>query len=332
MGPDELPRLVWNKGIAARCDRRFPDEFPDGRNYVPESTRAGDNITDARGIVIDHPEQHATIGGGELLWVRASWLPAFIEQVLPHIHGDFVLVTGDSDCSLPSGAPSVAATLFANPHLVHWYAQNYDGAGPPDRMSPLPIGLDLHPLSERPIWGEDVTSPSSQEAQLLAIAEALPPVIERDPRCYLGPWSWHTTAPPTGARLMEPRSQIAEGLGLLPHVVWDGPHRRSELWQCSGQYAFTVSPHGTGLDTHRAWEALVLGQIVLVPTSSLDPLFEELRVVPVDSWSSITEGNLRRWLAEKADIPHPSPALMSQYWIDRMRRAVSGSTDQSSRI
>jgi hypothetical protein len=112
-------------------------------------------------------------------------------------------------------------------------------------------------------------------------------------------------------------------LSTLPHVVWDGPHRRSELWWSSGQYAFTVSAHGAGLDTHRTWEALALGQIVLVPASSLDPLYDDLRVVPVDSWRSITEINLRRWLAEKAEVPHPSPALMSQYWVDRMRRAVS---------
>jgi hypothetical protein len=39
-----LPALVWNKGIAARCDRRIPDEFPDGRTYVHVPTLAGGNV------------------------------------------------------------------------------------------------------------------------------------------------------------------------------------------------------------------------------------------------------------------------------------------------
>src|SRR5436309_2588576 len=33
--------LLWNKGIAALCDRRIPDEFPDRRTYTPMPSFAG---------------------------------------------------------------------------------------------------------------------------------------------------------------------------------------------------------------------------------------------------------------------------------------------------
>jgi hypothetical protein len=51
---------------------------------------------------------------------------------------------------------------------------------------------------------------------------------------------------------------------------------------------FVVSPHGNGLDCHRTWEALYLGVIPIVKTSSLDQLYEDLPVLIVDDWSDVT--------------------------------------------
>jgi len=80
--PRHQPELVWNKGIAALCDRRIPDEFPDGRNYSTVSTLAGampsrrlpDNL-------ISDPTAYRGIADGELVWVRLSWLKSFVKQV-----------------------------------------------------------------------------------------------------------------------------------------------------------------------------------------------------------------------------------------------------------
>ncbi|MGK2948934.1 MAG: hypothetical protein ACSLFP_10190 [Acidimicrobiales bacterium] len=318
-----LPTAVWNKGIAARCDRRIPDEFPDGRGYVPDPTLAGQDVERGTPDLIADPDQYADIGGGELVWVRGSWLSAFVAQVLPLIRGTFVLVTGDSDSSVPSASPEVATALLQCPHLVRWYTQNHDGSRPGERISPVPIGLDLHTLSERPMWGEEVATPAAQEALLRDISEALPPLTDRDQRLYIDfGWSTNAQPPRLGARLLEPRHQIAAGLRSLAHVVADPPRPRSEIWRRRGQHAFSASPHGNGLDAHRTWEGLALGQVVLVPTSSLDPLFDDVRAVPISSWDDITEANMRRWLVEAADIPHPSPALISAHWVDRMSRAL----------
>ena len=113
---------------------------------------------------------------------------------------------------------------------------------------------------------------------------------------------------------------MADALRWNPQVVAGLPQPRSELWRQRGRYAFSASPHGLGLDCHRTWEGLVLGQIVLVPTSSIDPLFEGLRVVPLSTWDAITEQNLERWRAELAELPHPAPQLTSEHWVARMRR------------
>jgi hypothetical protein len=38
---DANVELVWNKGIARLCDRRFPDEFADPEIYTPDPSYAG---------------------------------------------------------------------------------------------------------------------------------------------------------------------------------------------------------------------------------------------------------------------------------------------------
>ncbi len=103
-------------------------------------------------------------------------------------------------------------------------------------------------------------------------------------------------------------------------VCQEAPLPRSEMWRRRGQYAAVLSPHGGGLDCHRTWEALALGHLVVVPSSALDPLFEGLRVVPVQSWDEIDWKNLARWLAERSGASRDP--LTSRYWLTRMRSAA----------
>ena len=98
-----LPELIWNKGIAALCDWRIPDEFPDGRGYVENRHLASHNLTaETPANLIPDPSLYRGIRDGNVVWVRVSWLRSFIVQVLPLTEARFVLATGDSDNSVPS--------------------------------------------------------------------------------------------------------------------------------------------------------------------------------------------------------------------------------------
>ena len=104
---------------------------------------------------------------------------------------------------------------------------------------------------------------------------------------------------------------------------------RIELWREKTRYAFVVSPHGNGLDCHRTWESLVLGNIPIVKRSSIDPLYEGLPVVIVDDWREITPENSKRWLAEHADAfgrPEVQHRLTNDYWLTRARRLLADAT------
>ena len=146
--------LVWNKGIAALCDWRIPDEFPQGR-YSQVSTEAGSRLTSKTpDNLIGNPHLFSGIREGDLVWVRLAWLKSFIAQALPFVRENFILVTGDSDTTVPSEV-SVAEQIIRHPRILHWYTQNYDGHYS-KKISPIPIGIDFHTLSERAFWERNV--------------------------------------------------------------------------------------------------------------------------------------------------------------------------------
>jgi len=321
--------LIWNKGIAARCDRRIPDEFPDGRNYVPVPTLAGalwsrklpDNL-------ISDPACFRDIRDGDLVWVRLSWLRSFIKQVLPLVRARFVLVTGDSDSCVPSELASEARTLLDSANVLHWYTQNYDRLSGQQRISPVPIGIDFHMLSQGPCWGEDAQSPAEQEQVLISIRDGLPPLENRIQKVYIdfawqrgfGLRHYRRFHPLRGTEFRENRRRIVKELGKNPLVFPQTAFLpRTQLWRTRGQYAFVLSPHGMGLDCHRTWEALALGHIVLVPSSALDPLYAGLPVAILRSWSDITPENVRKWLLQYREMKGVHEKLKTSFWIERMR-------------
>ena len=48
---------------------------------------------------------------------------------------------------------------------------------------------------------------------------------------------------------------------------------------------FVLCPTGTGLDTHRVYEALACGATPVVLHSTLDPLYAKLPVCILNSWT-----------------------------------------------
>ena len=93
---------------------------------------------------------------------------------------------------------------------------------------------------------------------------------------------------------------------------------RTQSWKNQIKYAFVVSPHGNGLDCHRTWEALCLGNVPIVKTSKLDQLYEELPVLIVSSWKDITENLLKETIIKFKDQKFNYDKLTLKYWINKI--------------
>ena len=78
---------------------------------------------------------------------------------------------------------------------------------------------------------------------------------------------------------------------------------------------FVASPRGAGEDCHRTWEALLLGAIPIVKSSSLDCLFEGLNVLIIKDWDQIPETEeLERIYEEMQQRKTNREKLYFPYW------------------
>ena len=280
-----------------------------------------------------NPERYRNIQAGDIVWLQCRFISQFYDEILPTVKGPIVLVISVGDESFPSETGLSRARVeefLADDKIIHIFAQNCDLAAAHPKVTLLPIGMDYHTIAYKVLgrgWGE-VGSPLTQEAKLRRILKRLPPTSQRKRRAFVDFQLSDTSGGGEKKRYLqfgENRTMIFNRLlakGVIDYSSW---MRRSSLWKTKGQYAFSISPHGNGLDCHRTWEDLILGCIVIVKTSSLDSLYEGLPVVIVRDWEEITEENLDRWFEQYKDAftnPVYRSKLTHQYWMDQIRAAA----------
>jgi hypothetical protein len=272
------PPCLWSKGISQYCDFRGPD------SYWLSATESC------------HPEWFFLryyAGAHGLVWVRLSTqsrvaatcdLDNFVRGSLQTIRRPFGLITTDGDVSVPSElVGSTVKALLDCPWLVSWHTQNHDGYTH-SKLAPFPIGLDLH--TPRP-----GTTPSRLVSLLQSIRQSRIPTDQLPLRvfCDLG----------SNLDALERHNAVAilrncEHVDLLTSRL-----SQAAIWRRYAQYPFVVSARGNGLDSHRTWELLYLGCIVITKSSSLDPLFSGLPVVIVKDWKEVRQkANLAEWLRQ----------------------------------
>ena len=276
------------------------------------------------------PEIYQNINSGDIVWLPCRYVQIFAKEILPSLSNPFILLINDArdgDHSFPSDCPQEfnLAEFVNNPLILHIFAQNCDYQGNSKKISHFPIGIDFHTISykgENGGWGE-IGSPLEQEHVLKDIISQSKPTNERKKLAFVD-FHHSDTMHASFKRYLqfgEDRKSIFATLlptGLIDHCGW---MKRYSLWEKKAEYAFSISPHGNGLDCHRTWEDLALGCIVIVKTSPLDPLYEGLPVVIIKEWSEITKENMDKWLELYGNALHnPSyrEKLTHNYWYNKL--------------
>jgi hypothetical protein len=309
-GSYEPTHFLWSRGFALLCDHNG------GFDYVRKQRGGG------RAPLAFDPADYAHVRDGDVVWVRVTSLPNFLEQVLPRIDARFALVTGDDDWAIPSDFAG-ARDILASDKVLCWFAQNVDGADDGGKLFPLPIGIDFHTIANGRKWKHWQATPRQQEAELERMRATMPANRDRLVRAHA---DFHFNKG-TNPHLRDAAHSV---LRANPNVDFQ-THKvsRTALWREKTRYAFVVSPHGHGLDCHRTWESLALGNIPIVKHSSLDQLYDGLPVVMVDAWDEISATTLRAWHEEhhaSFDRAEVQERLTNRYWIAEVRRAVKERT------
>jgi hypothetical protein len=238
--------------------------------------------------------------------------------IVPYIDFSFVLVTGDSDDTMPYDVltPEEFDTLVANPFLVHWFSQNMIVDHP--KITRMPIGMDYHTLETRPLWGP-ITIASTQEYLLNSVKRI--PFYERfhesKMKCYSN-FHFQMNTKYGQDRKDAFAQRPIELVYYEPHVV-----PRLNSWNKQKEYAFVICPHGGGYDCHRLWEALILGCIPIVKTSPIDKLYHELPVLIVNEWSDITmkllKKKIKKFKQMELDKKFNYNKLSLEYWVKKIK-------------
>ena len=274
-------------------------------------------------------DRYKKINNGDIIFVNNYGARKFFEQVYPKIKTSFVLLISGGDTSFPSESisPELTEKILKDDKLLHIFSMNCDYRGPSTKISGIPIGLGFHMAAYKNNlggrWGK-YESPKAQERALNEIIEKALPTDQRKCRAFVDFQLNNTSRIGVSKRYTktgECRNDIY--LKIVDSGVIDSasPLDREVLWETKSQYAFSISPHGNGLDCHRTWEDLALGCIVIVKTSVLDPLYEGLPVVIVKDWDEVNETNFKKWLKEYGDVsknPKYREKLTTKYWMIKM--------------
>jgi hypothetical protein len=215
------------------------------------------------------------------IYVCSSAILHFINTMLPLIDFSFILVSGDCDETIPDEilTSNDFNKLLSDQRLIHWFCQNMTIDH--YKITRMPIGLDYHTLTTVPLWGP-ISSCEHQEKMLLMIKNKSVPFWNRNIKCYA---NFHFTM---NTKLGYDRKDAFKKINKDLVYYEENKVTRLITWNKQKDYAFVICPHGGGLDCHRNWEALCLGCIPIVKTSSLDNLYKDLPVLIVKDWEIIT--------------------------------------------
>lgn len=249
------------------------------------------------------------------IYIKPEIIKYFIYICLKDIKKPFVIVSGSSDLITPSSIlnNNEMNTFLNDCRLVHWYGQNM--AFSHKKITNIPIGLDYHSLLKDNSlkWHNTIIDCNSQESILIKISKEAKPFDERLLMCYS---NFHFAL--REERTPDRRDAIN---GINRNIIFYEPIQtdRKTFWTNQTNYKFAVCPHGGGYDTHRLWECLILGCIVIVKTSAIDILYKDLPVIIVDNWSDV---NMDLLVKESKKFTNNSTydykSLNAKYWIEKI--------------
>lgn len=267
----------------------------DRRSSLPFIT--GDGFREICTFVVDdfeHLDFSAKVRNRDAIFVKTDYLDTFFSLIHPCIQAPYILVTHNSDLSIPG--PFLG--FLDDPQLIGWYGQNVD-TKPHAKLHPIPIGL-----------GNRYTSVGKQFEKILS-EQSKSQFRSKTTLLYLN--FAIGTYPKVRAPLFEKFASrsYCKVTKKTSYEIY-----LSEI----AESKFVLAPRGNGYDCHRIWEVMLLGSIPVVKSSPLDPLFDELPVLIIKDWDEISE----EWLEEKWVEMSKKEFAVEKLYMDYWTKLILG--------
>lgn len=241
------------------------------------------------------PFKPENVALGDVVYVRAY--PQFLDKLveaLPKMRHKFILLTHSSDKTMPGDY----SFLLDNELLVAWFVEN-KGNVQHKKLIAIPIGL------ADPYWPHGNT-------QIIQDALAATRNVTKKYYLYVNFETY------TNHRA---RDEVLKHFKNQPFSYVASRKPWEEYLKELAQSKFVLSPPGNGLDCHRPWEALLMGSIPVMISTSIDSLFDDLPVVIIEDWKQATKEFLDTKYEEIRGKTYNMGKLYADYWFKKIRAA-----------
>ncbi len=195
------------------------------------------------------PFQYSKAVSGDWVFINGDLLFGFARHVPAIVVKKFTFIVHNSDRSF--GEYELRTLL---PHAVKIYAINTTIQHP--KLTTIPLGF--------------------VDRQLPFLETFKPSSVERDIEIYM---NFTTTTN------VSKRNECAAAFANDPRVVVKQGLTVPEYYSDLCRSKFVLCPEGTGIDTHRVYEALLCGATPVVLRNSLSHLYGKLLVCIVERWT-----------------------------------------------
>jgi len=230
---------------------------------------------------------------------------------------NFVLVTANN-VDYPSGQNMDILNL---PNLIRWYGTFPSVVHP--KFRPLPLGPKMS-WSSTSINGEDGRVQQNKIINAITASKFEIASSERKIFLYTN-FDVNTTNNPHIKEHKGTRQRLKDHLQRT-NLYHDQPRLSFETYMKDlSNSVFCVCPPGNGVDSHRTWEALLLGCIpIVLYYEPIIPLYENLPVYIVNDWEEITEESLLMKQMEIAAKEYTDVKLYMNFWLSQIRSETTG--------
>jgi hypothetical protein len=286
---------------------------------------SGDTFRNFCDHLFDETKLNLDIGKiktGDTIFVKTCFLEYFFTLYAHIIKTKYILVTHNSDKT--SLTKANINDLNNSQNLIAWFGVNPGNLKHP-KFRPIPIGLaNRH-------WKHGRIENVDQVRQALGFDNSSngnsnssgTKNLNLNLKKHLACLNFSLT---TGGPRAEAYQAFADQVwvkiflnnnnqGLVDHKTYLANMSESK---------FVICPFGHGVDTHRTWEALLVGCYPVVLSSALDQLYTDLPVVIVNNWTEVTaeflETKYKLLEAQGAAKSFKWEKLYFAYWTDLIRQ------------
>ena len=266
------------------------------------------------------------------IFIKTQLLESYIPSLLK-LDYDFILIAGcNDDMCVPYGTfpcrnlqvKELYDSLLSFKHLLRLYSKNICLMHP--KLAAIPIGPKMQWISDD-FFGEP------KDSVIAVYSEYFLEPLNKFKDSMLKPNLLYTNITPgttdftfysehQGLRRRALDALQRNGFQVSPYVDNESYIRALQ------SHKFCISPPGRGIDTHRTWEALMVGTIPICLASSLDPIYAKLPVLLVDDYSKITEKFLlEQYTILKNKTTYDFSVLYTDYWA----KEILGTVDKKPR-